>query len=181
MDFTGADLRHVTAAVSFEDVDFGAARLTGARFSWSDLIDCTFRGVVHALVIGARPITQAPAEWRLTRVDMTQAKPRRLELLGVNLGAPGVEIELPSNGDYWLLEDWRGFLEAVAQSVARLPDGPQRGTVQIWLDFAQADSGSRQTTGFVAVRDVTDLGGDELLALLAAARERTAGPPESRS
>lgn len=169
-DLSHADLRRATASARFEQVNFANAKFTGTDFAWSDLVDCTFRGIVYGLSIGRLPVTGAPRQWRLAGVNMADARPRRVRFQGVNFGDRGIDISLPEDIDHWHVDAWPQFLVRVAAQIAVLPEGMEKTTAQIWLDYATRESGPRQTTGFIATRDVTDFGGQPLLDLLAEAR-----------
>lgn len=170
IDMSQADLRHVAADVRFEHADFRNARFTATDFGWSDLIDCAFRGVVHGLTIGKLPVTSAPSSWTLSGIDLTEARPHRVELRGVNLGRPDVGIAFPNDAEHWHIRDWPHFLSRVAESISRLPAGQEKTVAAIWLDYATRHSGRHQSTGFIATWDLNDLGGQPLIDLLAGAR-----------
>lgn len=80
-----------TGTVDFERVSFANAKFSRTDFGWSDLVDCTFRGVVNGLFIGGWPVADAPAHWRLSGVDMLASRPRRVEFRGA-ASAPRVSI-----------------------------------------------------------------------------------------
>lgn len=170
IDFSQADLRRVTAAVVLERITFNNAKFTGTDLGWSDLVDCRFRGIVQGLTLGKLPVLDAPAAWRLSELDMSQARLRGVEFQGVNLGAGDISITLPQDAEHWWLEDWQRFLERVADGIHALPEGDERVTAQIWIDYAKKWSGPQQVAGFIATWDVTRLGGQTLLDLLAHAR-----------
>jgi len=161
------------ASVLFQDADFRNAKFQRTDFGWSDLVNCRFAGVVLGLKIGHRPISEQPPSWLLSGVDFTAATPRRLELIGVNLDAPG--IRLPSDADHWLIPDWSEYLQRLAAAIAVLPDGTLKLTASIWLDYAIKDQSPGQTVGFIAARDLNQLGGTELHDLLNHVRQGASG------
>jgi len=145
-------------------------RFVTTELGWSNLVGCAFTGVVHGLHLGRRPIDDHPADWTLTSVDLSAARPRDLQLIGVDLGVPGVDIRLPDDQEHWVIHDWPAFLHRAAALVDQLPPGDDQITASIWLDYARRDSGARQRTGFVAVWDLNHLGGPALTTLLQQAR-----------
>ncbi|MFI5908637.1 pentapeptide repeat-containing protein [Dactylosporangium sp. NPDC051541] len=170
VDLTRADLRGTTAEVTFTAVDFANARFTGTNFNWSDLVDCTFAGVVRGLHLGRRPVCDQPETWQLTGVDLRAARPRGLELTGVNLGTSAVDLRLPDDEAHWTIPDWPAYLERVRSRIRPLPEGDVRMVATIWEEYARKDSGPTQRTGFIATWDTDDLGGPALTDLLRAAR-----------
>ena len=179
VDLRGADLRGAHAQVRFERVDFRNARFTATDWGWSDLVGCTFAGVVQGLTLGRRPIADRPAGWTLREVDLTAARPRDLSLIGVDLGAPEVDLRLPTGDEHWRITDWPAFLDRVAAAVAELPDGDDRMVATIWHEHASRNTGPRQTEGFIATWDVLRLGDQPLLDTLRACRD-TSGEGEQR-
>ncbi|MGY4644941.1 pentapeptide repeat-containing protein [Cellulomonas sp. URHB0016] len=168
VDLRGADLRGAHAQVRFERVDFRNARFSATDWGWSDLVGCTFAGVVHGLTIGGRRAADRPPGWTLREVDLTSARPRDLVLNGVDLGAPEVDVRLPADDEHWRVEGWPAFLDRVASAVADLPDGDDRTVAAIWHEYEVGYLGARQQQGFIATCDVLRLGGPPLRELLRA-------------
>ncbi|MQA84710.1 MAG: hypothetical protein GEV03_08835 [Streptosporangiales bacterium] len=168
VDLSQADLRGATAGTRFERVDFRTAKFRRTDFAWSDLVHCVFAGVVQGLTIGRRPIASRPSTWTLTDVDLTEARPRDLRLIGVDLGA--VDVRLPEDAEHWHIPDWHAYLRRVTSLVAALQNGETKTAAEVWLDYATKDTGPGQITGFVAAWDLTHLGGQDLLVLLDQAR-----------
>jgi uncharacterized protein YjbI with pentapeptide repeats len=165
-----ADLRRCHSSSRFEHVNFSHAKITKVDLGWSDLVDCQFAGVVNTLTIGKRPIQNQPRGWRLERVDLAHAKPRNIELIGVNLGSRDVDLRLPQDDDHWRVDDWRDFLDRVGRAVAEVDDVGLQRTGRIWHDYAVKDSGPSQSVGFVVVWDLRNLGGEALVDLLGSCR-----------
>lgn len=159
--------------MQFQDADFRNAKFQRTDFGWSDLVNCRFAGVVLGLKIGRRPIAEQPPSWLLSGVDFTAATPRRLEMIGVNLGAAG--IRLPSDADHWLIPDWPDYLQRLAAAIVVLTEGTLKLTASIWLDNAIRDQSPGQRTGFIAAWDLNQLGGTELCDLLHHVRQGTPG------
>jgi uncharacterized protein YjbI with pentapeptide repeats len=131
VDLSQADLRGATADVRFEGISFRNAKFSSStNFRWSDLVDCSFAGVLHGVQIGGRPIAERPPGWTLTGVDLIEARPRGLQLVGVNLGTTAVDIRLPRDDAHWVIDDWSGYLRRVAATVDRLPPGDEKLTVE---------------------------------------------------
>jgi hypothetical protein len=128
------------------------------------------RSGVHGLHLGRHPIADRPAGWMLSGVDMSAARPRDFQLIGVDLGSGGVDIRLPDDADHWLIADWPAFLDRVERLIGNLVFGDERLTAKIWLDYARRGSGTHQRIGFVAVWDLHQLGGSALTELLHQAR-----------
>lgn len=168
LDFRRADLRWSVCEGDLEHIDFSGAKFTQANWRWSNLSDLVFGGIVHGLEIGCLPVNHQPADWRLERVDLRKARPRNVIFHGVNLGV--VDVRLPSDDNHWVIPDWPGYLNRVAEAARATEAGGLRDVVQIWIDYERRDCGPKQTLGFVAVHDVVELGGDELVGLLEAAR-----------
>jgi hypothetical protein len=166
VDLSGADLRGATADVSFEGINFHNAKFRSTDLGWSDLVDCSFAGVVHGVRIGQRPIAERPRGWTLTGVDLTAGRPRDLQLVGVDLGTTAVDIRLPEDDAHWVVDDWPGYLNRVAATIDGLSPGDEKLTAEVWLDYARRDSGPNQLTGFVATWDLDHLGGVALTELL---------------
>jgi pentapeptide repeat protein len=166
VDLSQADLRGAVADVRFEGVSFRNAKFTSTDLEWSDLVDCSFAGVVHGVRIGRRPISDRPPSWTLTGVDFTAARPRDLQLIGVDLGTTAVDIRLPQDDAHWVIDDWRAYLHRVAETIDGLVPGDEKLSAEIWLDHARKDSGPDQLTGFVAAWDLDHLGGAALTELL---------------
>lgn len=165
VDLSSADLRRSTASRAIlQRARFDGAKLTGAH--WTSLVDCSFRGVVAGLTLGGDPVGDGPGAAHLVGVDMTAAKPRGLRLVGVDLGHPSVSLALPSDADHWHVADWPGFLARVAGHLGTIADDDLRVTAEVWLGRARADSGPRQSIGFLARWDLKDLGGPALVELL---------------
>jgi len=158
VDLRQSDLRGAIADARFEQIDFRNAKFTGTDLGWSDLINCQFAGVMRGLTIGRRPITDRPSSWTLQGVDLTAARPRDLNLIGVDIGAPTVDMRFPSDSEHWMVSDWKAFLARVAECTERLPAGRDRRASRIWLDYAQRDTGPDQTEGFVSSWDLDRLG-----------------------
>ncbi len=76
-----------------------------------------FAGVVQGLTIGSRPIAGRPHDWLLSSVDMTAARPRNLQLVGVDLGQ--VDIRLPADADHWLVPGWPATCSASLRPLPR--------------------------------------------------------------
>ncbi|WP_456786061.1 hypothetical protein [Cellulomonas sp. P5_C5] len=151
------------AARGFRNARFGAT-----DWGWSDLVGCTFAGIVQGLTLGARPDAERPPGWTLREVDLTSARPRELVLIGVDLGSPEVDVRLPSGDEHWHVEDWPAFLDRVATVVAAMPDGEETAVAAVWHESASRNRGLRQSEGFIATWDVLRLGGDALLDTLRA-------------
>lgn len=168
VDFRRADLRWSACYGDLEHIDVTGAKFTQASWNWSNLRDVTFGGVVHGLEIGRLPVDQQPGDWRLEGVDIRKAKPRNVVLHGVNLGV--VDVRLPSDDRHWVIPDWPGYLDRVAAAAHATEPGVLRDVAQIWVDYSRRDRGPNQTVGFVAVYDIAELGGNELVGLLSSAR-----------
>jgi uncharacterized protein YjbI with pentapeptide repeats len=160
VDLSQADLRGALATVRFERVDFSNTKFRTTEFGFSDLIDCRFAGIVFGLHLGEQ-IRNRPANWRLERVDLRNARPRRLELTNVDLGG-GADLRLPEDADHWLVTDWPEYIDRVGKAADDLPDNDLRLVAKIWVDFEKSALGPAQVSGFVAVWDLLDLGGSEL-------------------
>lgn len=163
VDLRRADLRGAQAGAEFSSVDLGNAKLTGADLGWSLLHDVRFAGVVHGLTIGRRPVADRPADWTLTDVDLTRARPRGLRLIGVDLGA--MDLRLPEDDEHWRVRGWPAVLEAVEARAQRAEDDV-RLTAKVWVEQQRADLGPQQSEGFIAERDLLELGGPALAALV---------------
>ena len=124
--------------------------------------------MVQGLTIGRRPVAHRPAGWTLREVDLTAARPRDLVLIGVDLGAPEVDVRLPADDEHWHVPDWPAFLDRVATAVAGMPDGDDKMVATIWHDYARGYIGPRQREGFIATWDVRRLGDQALLDTLRA-------------
>ncbi|MFN8074526.1 MAG: pentapeptide repeat-containing protein [Kineosporiaceae bacterium] len=164
VDLRRSDLRGAHAGAEFTSVDLGNAKLTGADLGWSTLTDVRFAGVVHGLTIGARPVSDRPAGWTLTAVDLTAARPRGLRLIGVDLGTR--DVRLPEDDEHWRVPEWPAVLDAVESRALRTGDDDARLAAAVWVDRQRADLGPRQREGFVARRDLLELGGPALAALV---------------
>lgn len=169
-DFSRADLRRMSATVRFEQINFGRAKFGPTNFGWSDVVDCEFDGIVDGLDFGALPVSDAPPRWDLSGVDMTHARPRRVEFRGVNLGNDAVKIALPEDEEHWRIRDWPGFLHRVADAIVALPDGIDKTTAQIWLEHVAKRTGPQQSEGFIARWDLDRLGGQRLVEIISTAR-----------
>lgn len=163
VDLRQADLRGMIAHGRFEQVDFRNAKLRGANFAWSDLAECVFAGVLPNITIGALPFEERPANWQLTGVNMTAARPRELSLIGVDLGAESVDIQLPMDSEHWLIPGWSAFLDRLQLVITDLPEGGDlRLDAQIWLNHERRHCNPGQRTGFIAAWDLESFGGSEL-------------------
>lgn len=176
VDLRGADLRGAHAYVRFEDVDFRQARFGGTDWGWSDLVRCTFAGVVHALTIGGTDPAARPASWTLTGVDLTAARPRDVRLVGVDLGADGVDVRLPEDDDHWHVPDLAAFHARLAAAVEDLT-GDARIDAEVWLEASRRRTGPAQVRGFVARWDLDALGGAALVETVRRCLDDTGRPP----
>lgn len=81
-------------------------------------------------------------------------------------------MRFPSDEEHWVIPSWSIYLEAVASSTKALPPGDLRTAAEIWVEYAVGDRGPPRTVGFIATRDITGLGGEQLLQLLDEVRRR---------
>lgn len=167
IDLQGADVRQLFGNVLLEDVDLSRAKFGLTNLERSDLNRVHFRGTVAGLSIGGGlPAEARPPVQMLREVDLSEAKPRELSLVGINLGTPEVDIRLPDDEEHWLIHDWLAFLDRV---VAAAPDELRR-EVDIWVDYQRQRLGPHQAWGFTTLRDSLNYGGQPFADLLRSSR-----------
>jgi uncharacterized protein YjbI with pentapeptide repeats len=167
VDLQGADLRQLHGNVLLEDVDLSRAKFGRTNLGCSDLNRVRFRGTVAWLIIGGGlPDERRPPVQMLRQVDLSEAKPRELSLVGINLGTPEVDIRLPDDEEHWLIRDWPAFLDRVT---AAAPDDLRRD-VELWVGFQRQRLGPHQAWGFTTLRDSLKYGGQPFADLLRSSR-----------
>jgi len=167
VDLRSADLRGVVTDSVLRRVDFGSAKLRGARLGWSDLEDCRFAGVIVNLTIGQRPVARRPTGWLLRGVDLRRATLRECQVIGVDVGAPEVDIRWPEGDGHWYVPDWPELVARVGSVLPAIDDPDLRRRAGTWHEFAVTDSGPGQRAAYIAEHDLRSLGGDPLVELVA--------------
>lgn len=162
----GADLRQLHGNVVLEDVDLSRAKFGGTSLGWSDLRRVRFEGTVGSLTIGDLHAGEPPPHWTAREVDLSQAKPHGLQLIGVDLGTPQVDIRLPDDEEHWLIRDWPAFLDRVT---ANAPPALRLDT-DIWVEHQRRALGPHQTWGFATLRAAREYAGEPFADLLQKSR-----------